>query len=166
MLIKKLQNKDLSLLEINMYLGIILSKLFGSTSDFRERAQMENLTSGFFVEKNNFSNFITLDITAESDKPDMFIDLVNEAISDIKISKAELERIKRVWIASEIRMIDSVELTVDNIYSDLIMYDQVYSNRIELIHNMNIKTLNKVIKNLDLSFFYIIPRFLTSSMIY
>ncbi len=143
--------KDLSLLEINMYLGIILSKLFGSTSDFRERAQMENLTSGFFVEKNNFSNFITLDITAESDKPDMFIDLVNEAISDIKISKAELERIKRVWIASEIRMIDSVELTVDNIYSDLIMYDQVYSNRIELIHNMNIKTLNKVIKNLDLT---------------
>ena len=143
--------KDLSLLEINMYLGIILSKLFGSTSDFRERAQMENLTSGFFVEKNNFSNFITLDITAESDKPDMFIDLVNETISDIKISNAELERIKRVWIASEIRMIDSVELTVDNIYSDLIMYDQVYSNRIELIHNMNIKTLNKVIKNLDLT---------------
>ena len=31
--------KDLSLLEINMYLGIILSKLFGSTSDFRERGE-------------------------------------------------------------------------------------------------------------------------------
>ena len=48
-------------------------------------------------------------------------------------------------------MIDSVEITVDNIYSDLIMYDKLYDNRIELIKNLNTKELNKFIKLLDLS---------------
>lgn len=48
-------------------------------------------------------------------------------------------------------MIDNVELTVDNIYSDLILYDDVYVNRIELIKELNIKKLNKFIKCLDLT---------------
>ena len=48
-------------------------------------------------------------------------------------------------------MIDNIELTVDNIYSDLIMYDKVFENRIELIRNLNMKDLNKFIKQLDLS---------------
>ena len=48
-------------------------------------------------------------------------------------------------------MIDNVEITVDNIYSDLVLYDKVYDNRIELIKELNIKELNKIIKELDLS---------------
>ena len=100
---------------------------------------------------NNFDKFITLDITAESDKADMFIDEVKKNLKDIKIKKDELERIKKVWIASEIRMIDNVEATVDNIYSDLILYDKVYDNRIDIIKELNIKKLNKFLKELDLS---------------
>ena len=48
-------------------------------------------------------------------------------------------------------MIDNVEITVDDIYSDLVLYDKVYDNRIELIKELNIKELNKIIKELDLS---------------
>ena len=48
-------------------------------------------------------------------------------------------------------MIDNVEITVDNIYSDLIQYNKVYENRIEEIRKLNTKDLNKVIKELDVS---------------
>ena len=65
--------------------------------------------------------------------------------------REELERIKKVWIASEVRMIDNIEITVDNICSDLIQYNKVYENRIELIRELNMKELKQVINNLDTS---------------
>ncbi len=137
--------------KLNMYLGIILTSLFGSTSNFKEEVISNNLTTGFYEEKNNYANFITLNITAESDKADILIEKIKNTFKNIKVKKEELERIKKVWIASEIRMIDNVEITVDNIYSDLVLYDKVYDNRIELIKELNIKELNKIIKELDLS---------------
>ena len=143
--------KNFSSIDINMYMGVIISSLFGSTSNFKEKVLNETLTTGFYVEKNNYDKFLTLDITAESDKADMYIDEDKENLRNIKIKKEELERIKKVWIASEIRMIDNVEATVDNIYSDLILYDKVYENRIDIIKELNIKKLNKFLNELDLS---------------
>ena len=48
-------------------------------------------------------------------------------------------------------MIDNIEITVDNICSDLIQYNKVYENRIELIRELNMKELKQVINNLDTS---------------
>ncbi len=149
--INKDKFKDFKEIELNMYMGVIMSSLFGGTSDFKEKVTTEELTTGFYVEKNNYANYLTLDITAESDKADLFIDEINNTLQKIKIKNSELERIKKVWIASEIRMIDNVEATVDNIYSDLILYDKVYTNRIDMIKELNIKKLNKFIKELDLT---------------
>ena len=143
--------KDFTDIDMNMCLGILVAKLFGPTSDFKERVTLQSLTSGFFVERNSFDNYLTIDITAESDKADLLIEEINKTFDNIKISKKELEIVKKVWIASEIRMIDSVELTVDNIYTDLIMYGKVYDDRVDLIKQIDIKKMNKYIKNLDLS---------------
>ena len=134
-----------------MYLGVILTSLFGSTSNFRENVISNNIATNFYEEKNRYDNFYTLTITAESDKADILIDKIKKSFVNIKISKEELERIKKVWIASEIRMIDNVEITVDNICSDLIWYNDVYENRIELIRELNTKELNNLIKELDFS---------------
>ena len=149
--INKDKLNEFSKIEQNMYLGIIISSLFGSTSDFKEKVTNNFLTTGYYTENNNYYNYATIDITCESDKADMFIDEVKETLKNIKINKSTLERIKKVWIASEIRMIDNVEMTVDNVYSDLITYDHVYFDRINLIRNLNIKRLNNFINKLDLS---------------
>ncbi len=149
--INKNKFKGFSDLELNMYLGVVMSTLFGPTSLFKEKVTNEELTSGFYLEKNNFFNFITLDITAESDKADILIEEIKKTLANVKITKDDLERLKKVWIASEIRMIDSIEMTVDNIYSDLIMYNKVYSNRIEIIKSLNMQQMNKFLKYLDLS---------------
>ncbi len=143
--------KEFPDVKLNMYLGVIMSTLFGPTSLFKEKVTNESLTSGFYLEKNNFFNYLTLDITAESDKADILVEEIKKTYDNFKITKDDLERLKKVWIASEIRMIDSVEMTVDNIYSDLIMYNHVYTNRTEMIKSLNIKELNKIIKKLDLS---------------
>ncbi len=143
--------KDLNDIDISMYLGIMISYLFGQTSEFKEKVTLQSLSSGFFLEKNSYDNFYTIDITAESDKADILIEEINKTLENIKINKKDLERIKKVWIASEIRMIDSVEMTVDNIYSDIISYDKIYDNRIELIRQIDLKNINKFLKKLDLT---------------
>lgn len=143
--------KDLTKIEKDMYLGMLIFNLFGSTSKFREKVISEYLTTSFYVERNNFYNFILLDIIAESDKADMFIEEIKKTLQNIKIKKEDFERTKKVWIASEIRMIDNVETTVDNIYSDLITENQVHLDRIEVIRNLTMNKLNKFIKELDLS---------------
>lgn len=147
----KKDNLKISDVKLSMYLGVILTSLFGSTSNFRENVISNNIATNFYEEKNRYDNFYTLTITAESDKADILIDKIKKSFVNIKISKEELERIKKVWIASEIRMIDNVEITVDNICSDLIWYNDVYENRIELIRELNIKELNNLIKELDFS---------------
>ena len=144
-------NFNLDKIKLNMYLGIILTSLFGSTSSFRENVISNNLATNFYEEKSTYDNFYLLTIAAESDKADILIEKIKKAFKNIKISKEELERIKKVWIASEVRMIDNIEITVDNICSDLIQYNKVYENRIELIRELNMKELKQVINNLDTS---------------
>ena len=143
--------KNFSDIEQNMYLGIVMSHLFGQTSNFKEYVTKERLTSGFYVEKNTFGDYFTLDITAESDKADLLVDEIKKTLKNINIKKDELERIKKVWIASEIRMIDNVELTVDNIFSDFIMYNNVYTDRIDYIKKLNLKSFKKFVEYIDLS---------------
>ena len=149
----KINKKDFSFDDntLNMYLGVILTSLFGGASNFRQEVMSNNLATNFFEEKSNYQDFLLLTITAESDKADILVDKIKNTFKNIKMKKEELERIKKVWIASEIRMIDNVEITVDNIYSDLIQYNKVYENRIEEIRKLNTKDLNKVIKELDVS---------------
>lgn len=149
----KVNKKDYSFDDntLNMYFGIILTSLFGYSSNFRQEVMSNNLATSFYEEKEDFQDFLLLTITAESDKADILVDKIKNTLKSIKIKKEELERIKKVWIASEIRMIDNIEMTVDNIFSDLIQYNKVFENRIEEIRKLNIKDLNKVIKEFDTS---------------
>ena len=38
-----------------------------------------------------------------------------------------------------------------NIYDDIISYNKIIDNRVEMIRKMNFKTLNKLIKEIDFS---------------
>ena len=38
----------------------------------------------------------------------------------------DFERIQKVWIANEVRMIDNIDATVNNLYDDLLKYKDGY----------------------------------------
>ena len=60
-----------------------------------------------------------------------------------------MNRIKKVWIANEVRMIDSVTSTVNNCFDDIIKYGKIIPNRIDIIKNMKLKTLKEIIDKID-----------------
>ena len=69
-------------------------------------------------------------------------------LDNIEIDEKDFERIKKVWIANEVKMIDYVETTVSNIYDDMIRYHKVIDNKVDLIRKLNIKKLRDLISRM------------------
>lgn len=136
---------------LNMYLNCIFSSLFGSMGDFGERAYSEKLTTGYFFNHSYHDNYYVFEIEAESDKADLFKDLVDETINNINVSERDLNLHKKMWISSEVRLTDYIDLLVDSVIEDIITYNHLYLNRSSIIKKLNYSELKQVIKELDLS---------------
>ena len=70
-------------------------------------------------------------------------------LNNLNIEEEDLERIKKVWISSEVIKTDYADSLVDSVVDDLINYHKVITNYVELIKNMNITTMNEVLRSLD-----------------
>lgn len=143
---KKLSLKDI---ELDLYLSILSSILFGASSEFRERCRVAKLLNGIYTEWESIKDFKTLFILATSLDPDKLLDEIKYELKNLSITEKTFERIKKVWIANEVKMIDNIDATVNNMFDDIIKYNKIIPNRIELIREMNLKTLEKLIKEID-----------------
>ena len=65
------------------------------------------------------------------------------------MEEEDLERIKKVWISSEIVRSDYADNFLDYFVDDIIEYQRPILNYIELIRSMNIEELNQVVKALN-----------------
>lgn len=148
----KFSTKDLKItddLELDLYLSMFTTLLFGSSSLFRERVRNKKLMTVFYTEWDHIKDYRSLLIYSETENPELLIDEVNKELKNISIEKADFERIKKVWIANEVKMIDYIETTVNNVYDDMIRYRKVVSNKVDLIRKLNLKTLEELIGRMN-----------------
>lgn len=129
----------------NLYLQLITSVLFGSSSLFREEARNNGLMSGMYHVWEEVEDTVSLVFQVETKKPTEFLTELKKVLSNISVTEEDLERYKKVWIANEVRLIDYTDATTDNIFSDIITYGEPITNRIPLIRQMNKHDLQKVI---------------------
>ncbi len=129
----------------NLYLQLITSVLFGSSSLFREEARKEGLMSGMYYSWEEVEETINLIFQVETKKPVEFLNALKSTLSNIKIDESDLERYKKVWIANEVRLFDYTDAITDNIFGDIISYMEPVTNRISLIRKMNKHDLEKTI---------------------
>ncbi len=149
----KFKRSDFTMKEtvkLNMYINMIISIVFGPTSEFYEKTRESDIVNSYYVDCTRYEDFYSLEFTIETDKADIFKDLVDEYFENIKISSEEFERIKKVWIASEIRISDSEDILAENTLDDILTYGNICPNRIDIIESLNMKGLNKVLKELNL----------------
>ncbi len=144
---------SLSDLELNLYLNLFFTLTFGPTSSFRQEAREKQLFTHMDYEwEDEYSkNTKALLVYAETTKPDYLLSAILERLQTVEIRVDEIERQKKVWIASEYRMMDYVGSMGDCIYDDLVLYHELITNRVEKIRSMNKRTLDQILKNLDLS---------------
>ena len=147
----KIPTKNLKLdkLELDLYLNILTTILFGASSEFRERTRNEKILSGIQMEWEVLEGFRVFYLIATTKEPDRLEEEIKDEINNLSITEDAFNRIKKVWIANEIRMIDNIDATVSNLYDDILKYESIVSDRIDKIRSMKLKTLEELIKKID-----------------
>lgn len=145
------QSINLDPVEQDLYINMLTNILFGSSSEFRERVRSEKILNDIYTEWEDTIGYKTFYLLATTKDPDSLIKEIKYELDNISISKKTFERIKKVWIANEVKMIDDIEREENNLFDDIISYNKVITNRIDIIRNMSVKVLNDLIKKIDLT---------------
>ena len=146
---------------INMYLNTLFYILFDEISEFKEEVYNEGYASNYIIDHMNVGNYYILSLNADSNFADLFKDTVDKYLSNIKVTEEDLNRVKKISIASEIRTSDNVARIARDITNCFINNGKVYVNGLSYIKKMNIDELNDIIKNIsfdDNSFVLMLPK--------
>ncbi len=130
--------------EYNIYVGMILNILFGTSSVFREEMMSKNLLNSLILERMIVDDYLVITFWIESKNPKELIENIKRQINQYTITDEEVQRCKKVWISSEVIMTDNIEITVDNLINDIIEYGDIIPNKISIIRKMNLKKLNEI----------------------
>ena len=136
---------------LNLYLNMIISLCFGASSLFREMTRKRHLVSksGYYFQ--DLGDIITFTVEADCINIDIYLKELDKYLTNLDVLEDDLERLKKVWIASEVIKTDYADTLVDNIVDDLINYHKIVTNYVDLIKSINITTMKEIIKTLDFS---------------
>ena len=123
--------------------------LFGSSSIFREHARSQKLLNSIFLDWDNIEEYKTFIILASTNQPEELIKAIKKELSNHPLDEAMFQRMKKVWIANEVKIADSIDATVNNVYDDIIRYHRVIPNKVDVIRSMDMKTLEKIVSQID-----------------
>ena len=104
-----------------------------------------------YLDRMYVDDFLIIEFWAETDHPNELITEINRYLKTYDITEQELERYKKVWIASEIMMTDNVSSTVSSLINDIIEYGEIKRDRVNYIRKMNYQKLLSIRKKLDFS---------------
>lgn len=148
--LKKLNNFEPK--KRSLYLGIIGHLLFGRTTLFYEKMRHKGyLNSPLGVGKIDVEDYLLASISGESEVPDKILKELKRQLENIDISEDELERVKKLLISSNVSLYDNIYATNSKILDNLITYGKIYYNELDIIKELNIEELNKLIEKLDLA---------------
>lgn len=135
--------------ELDLYLQVFASLLFGSSSIFRERIRNKNLMTNFYYEWDSIKGYKSFIILAETENPELLIDEIEAELKNISFNVDDIERIKKVWISNEVKATDFIETVVNNIIDDKIRYNKVIDNKIDLIRKINKQKLDEIVLKMN-----------------
>lgn len=139
----------ITLFELDIYLHSLLSIGLGSTSEIREKWLEENLFTSSMYRIYEIETHYIIELYATSNKSKKLIENLQKYIKDLKIDKESFEREKKLWIAHEIRTIDSPMNSLYSILDDLLDYNTVIPGKIEYIKKLDYSILEEVKKCLS-----------------
>ena len=147
--IDKLNN--IERLKLDLYINIILQKAFGSTSDFPE----EMLKKKYMIDLSYYDfqveNYQIINIICETQKPKELTKEIDKRLKEIEITEEDLERYKKVLIASLVRSTDNVSSTINSLVSDIIDYEEIIANKVDIIKNITLKDIKKAKEQINLN---------------
>lgn len=145
--IKHIKDKYL----FNLYIGLMLSIKFGLSSVFREKLKKEQLMTSFYTEREIVGEYLIIVFKSDSETPFELIEEIKKELANIEIPEEEINRLKKVWISSEVIMIDNINMSLENIVDDIIEFGDIIPNKVEIFRSLNKKDYDKILSSIDFS---------------
>ena len=76
---------------------------------------------------------------------------MEEQLANLTVSEEDLERMKKVWISSEVMKSDYADALLDSFVDDLVSHQDIIINAVDMIRSMNMETMQNIISSLDFS---------------
>ena len=151
----KLRIKDFDIEDkfiLDCHLNIILKSLFGSTSLFNEKALEDELFSQNYYGFDHVGEYIIIDLVFQSKKINELLKYVEETLKTRKniLSESEFDRAIKVSISNRIRSSCYIDSISSNIYSDLINYDGIINNKVDVLRKLKYQDMIKVSNSIDI----------------
>lgn len=135
----------------NLYLSLMLSMLFGPSSDFRETMKKENKYTSFYYSKDFSGDIIFITFYAETEKPEALMADIRNNLTKMALSERDFKRTIKVWLSAEVMMSDNIDATLDSIVYDIVEFGNLLPNKIPTYKSLNFKDLKDTIESLDFS---------------
>lgn len=137
--------------ELILYLNTIFALKTDSTSNLSEKLKEENLiTSNLDFEHLKTNKHLVYIFYAETLNPKLVSKLIIDELNDLRITKEELERKKKVLKSLYIFKSDSIYAMNHKICNNIINYDNVILDDFKHIDKLNIDTANSIINDINL----------------
>jgi len=133
-----------------MSLKIILYLLFGPSSTFKENISNKKLVTAFFTSSYILENLSIIDLFIESEQPYKIKEMALNCLKNKKITKKDVDRVKKVILSSEVMGTDSISSTSKGVIKNIINYGKVMYNRIDIIRSITLKDILEVRNDLML----------------
>lgn len=135
----------------DLYIGMMLNIKFGLSSLFREKLKVDKLMTSFYIEREIIGNYLIISFKADSSNPDELVKAIKKELETYDVTEEDISRLKKVWISSEVMMIDNINMTLENVIDDIIRYGKIISNRVEIYRSLNKKEYDDIISKVDFS---------------
>lgn len=149
---KKFKDLNLHDIELVTYLNIILKNNFDTTSTFYQKLNEEKVLSStiyFNSSVRKEHDYIIISLEAETKYPELIKEKIIKNLSEFKITEEFLNRCKKILLSNLILYTDSIQTMNSMIQNNILFYGKVIQNEYEMINELNLDTINKIIKLLN-----------------
>lgn len=123
---------------------ILFYILFGMSSLFREKMLNRKLYTMFYCSTAEIDNFLIAEFVAESKNPNELKEEILKCLKNKKITKEDVERVKKVKISLSVMESDVPYRMLDSVVNHLLNYDEIIYNKLDLIRSITLEDVLKV----------------------
>lgn len=133
------------------YFKLYFSVKYGASSPINERLKQTSIiSSNLLADVERFDNYLIISVVGESYNYNKLIDEIILESKKRELEEYYFENKKRVHISKKVSSTDSIYSVAYEIADDIINYNQVIDNKIDLIRSLNINELREIVEKLNL----------------
>lgn len=138
--------------QLHLYMYILFTTLFDETSLFDEELKKDGIISNTtYVSLLNTNTHLLISLVNETNKYEEFLERLKDKLNNMEINEKDFKRKKKVLISNEIFAYENVENINDIIMDNIIYNNELEDDPIGIIKELNMETLLKLIKKIDIS---------------